>query len=52
MQYFEYKLSHYLGKSFESFFGFQSVLPGAFSMFTWESIKSAPLEEFFKGLDK
>lgn len=29
-QYVEYKISHYLDKSFESLFGFVSVLPGAF----------------------
>eukprot|EP00347_Sterkiella_histriomuscorum_P019417 403341703 len=51
-QYFEYKLSHYIDKSFEGCFGFQSVLPGAFSIFRWEAIKGQPLERFFKGLDK
>lgn len=37
-QYVEYKLSHYLDKSMESLFSFNSVLPGAFSMFRWEAI--------------
>ena len=37
-QYVEYKLSHYLDKSFETMFGFISVLPGAFSTFRWEAI--------------
>ncbi|CAI2387308.1 unnamed protein product [Moneuplotes crassus] len=48
-QYGEYKLSHYLDKAAESFFGYISVLPGAFSMFRWECIKEEPLEEFLKG---
>lgn len=32
-QFVEYKLSHYIEKTFESAFGFISVLPGAFSTF-------------------
>ena len=51
-QYVEYKLSHYLDKAYESFFGFVSVLPGAFSMFRWDAIQGAPLERSFKGLNK
>ena len=51
-QYVEYKVSHFLDKAFESFFGFVSVLPGAFSMFRWESIQGRPMESFFKGLHK
>ena len=51
-QYVEYKLSHYLDKAYESFFGFVSVLPGAFSMFRWDAIQGAPLDRFFKGLNK
>ena len=43
-QFFEYKLSHYLDKTFEGCFGYQSVLPGAFSIFRWEAIKGRPLE--------
>lgn len=34
-QYVEYKLAHYIDKSYETFFGFISVLPGAFSTFRW-----------------
>ena len=33
----------------ESFFGFVSVLPGAFSTFRWKCIKGRPLKEFLKG---
>ena len=51
-QFYEYKLSHYIDKSFEGCFGYQSVLPGAFSIFRWEAIKGAPLEKFFQGLNK
>ena len=50
-QYVEYKLSHYIDKSFESIFGFVSVLPGAFSTFRWEAIRGDPLKSFFKGLE-
>lgn len=49
-QYAEYKLSHYIDKSFESVCGYVSVLPGAFSTFRWEAIKGDPLREFFRGL--
>ena len=45
-------MSHYIDKAFESFFGFVSVLPGAFSMFRWDSIQGGPLDSFFGGLDK
>jgi len=48
-QYVEYKLSHYLDKATETFFGFVSVLPGAFSTFRWECIDGRPLDEFLKG---
>lgn len=34
-QFFEYKLSHTPDKCCESFFGYTSVLPGAYSMFRW-----------------
>ena len=33
----------------ESFFGFVSVLPGAFSTFRWQCINGTPLNEFLKG---
>jgi len=51
-QYVEYKISHYLDKSFESLFGFISVLPGAFCTFRWAAISGDPLKSFFKGLEK
>ena len=38
-QYVEYKLSHYIDKSYETLFNFISVLPGAFSTFRWEAIQ-------------
>ena len=50
-QYVEYKVSHYIDKSFETMFGFVSVLPGAFWTFRWKAIKGDPLKSFFKGLE-
>jgi chitin synthase len=50
-QYAEYKIFHYLYKSFESFFGYVSVLPGAFCTFRWKAINGDPLKNFFKGLE-
>lgn len=46
-QFFEYKLSHTPDKACESFFGFTSVLPGAWSLFRWKAIKGPPLNMFF-----
>lgn len=34
-QFYEYKLSHTPDKACESFFGYNSVLPGAYCMFRW-----------------
>ena len=48
-QYWEYKISNYFDKQMESFFGFVSVLPGAFSSFRWKCINGKPLQEFLKG---
>ena len=48
-QYVEYKMSHYLDKATESFFGFVSVLPGAFSTFRWHCINGVPLDTFLMG---
>ena len=48
-QYVEYKIANYFDKQMESFFGFVSVLPGAFSTFRWQWIKGNPLKEFLKG---
>ena len=47
-QFFEYKLSHTPDKCCESFFGYTSVLPGAYSMFRWEAIQGGPMDKFFK----
>ena len=52
LQYIEYKLSHFIDKSFEALMGYQSVLPGAFSTFRWAAIKNKPLEKFYSGLNK
>eukprot|EP00830_Metopus_es_P000925 TRINITY_DN10802_c0_g1_i1.p1 TRINITY_DN10802_c0_g1~~TRINITY_DN10802_c0_g1_i1.p1 ORF type:complete len:724 (-),score=71.19 TRINITY_DN10802_c0_g1_i1:79-2250(-) len=51
-QFVEYKMSYFLDKAFESFFGFISVLPGAFSGYRWVSISGEPLTQYFKGLNK
>jgi len=51
-QYYEYKMGHTPDKANESFFGFNSVLPGAYSMFRWKAIKGEPLEEFFKNVTR
>ena len=50
-QYFEYKISNYLDKAAEQFYGFISVLPGAFSMFRMDSIRGRPLQQYFAGLN-
>jgi chitin synthase len=50
-QYYEYKLSHYLEKTCEGIFKYQSVLPGAFSILRWDAIKGQPIEKFLKGRD-
>jgi len=47
-QFYEYKLSHTPEKACESFFGFTSVLPGAYCMFRWEAIQGGPMDAFFK----
>lgn len=49
-QYYEYKLGHTPDKACESFFGFTSVLPGAYCVFRWKAIKGAPLDMFFKNV--
>ena len=49
-QFYEYKLGHAPDKSCESFFGFTSVLPGAYSLFRWKAIKGTPLDTFFKNV--
>jgi chitin synthase len=62
-QHFEYKLANALDKSFESIFGFVSVLPGAFCAFRmgewakegdlWKDhgpLADRPMNEYFKPL--
>lgn len=51
-QYFEYKISHFPGKAFESMFEYNAVLPGAYSCFRWEAIRGTPLELFFKNVTR
>jgi chitin synthase len=51
-QFFEYKMGHSPDKCNESFFGFNSVLPGAYSLFRWEAIKGKPLDKFFKNINR
>jgi chitin synthase len=45
-------MGHAPDKANESFFGFNSVLPGAYSMFRWKAIKGEPLDEFFRGVNR
>lgn len=43
-------MSHTPDKANESFFGFNSVLPGAYSLFRWEAIRGEPLDQFFRNV--
>ena len=45
-------MSHSPDKLCESFFGFNSVLPGAYSLFRWKAIKGNPLDQFFKSVTR
>lgn len=50
-QYYEYKLGHSPDKCCEGFFGYITVLPGAYSMYRLEAVQGSPLKKFFKGVD-
>ena len=39
---------HTPDKACESFFGYISCLPGAYSMYRWNAIKGEPMDQFFK----
>ena len=41
-----------LDKYMENLFRFNSVLPGAYSIFRFDAIIGSPIKEFYKGLDK
>ena len=47
-QRFEYWSSHYLDKASEAFFGYISVLPGAFSLYRWEAVQGRVSDEYFR----
>lgn len=50
-QVFEYGAAHVLDKPLDSLFGFQPVLPGAFSAYRWLAVRGMPLESYLKRED-
>ena len=51
-QFYEYKMGHTPDKACESLYGYNSVLPGAYSLFRWEAVQGKPLQEFYRGNNK
>jgi chitin synthase len=49
----EYKFAHVFDKALESVCGYITVLPGAFSSYSWKAIDGVPLwESYFKSFSK
>ncbi|OMJ87667.1 hypothetical protein SteCoe_10593 [Stentor coeruleus] len=50
-QVVEYRFSHIFDKALESFLGYITVLPGAFSAYRWEALQGEPLwKDYFKSI--
>jgi len=49
----EYKFAHVFDKSLESVCGYITVLPGAFSCYSWQALQGVPLwTDYFKSIKK